>query len=58
MTQEEFDRLWLMFYAMTGYGFVAYDTWRRIGVVCRDWYVDDCGEVRDAANGDVRVENL
>ena len=53
--QEEFNRIWDVFYQMACLGFISQDTWKKFYEQCSGWYIDSenarvCDE-RHCTNG-------
>lgn len=46
--QEEFSKIWNVFYQMVLMGFISAETWVKFANECRGWYVDEEGAcIRD-----------
>ena len=46
--QEEFSKIWDMFYDLVCLGFISWETWKKFNEQCRGWYYDEyCNCIRD-----------
>ena len=46
--QEEFSKIWGMFYELVCKGFISWETWMKFTEQCRGWYYDEyCDCIRD-----------
>ena len=49
--QEEFSKIWDMFYDLVCMRFISWETWMKFTEQCRGWYYDEyCNCIRDERN--------
>ena len=57
--QEEFSKIWDVFYQMSVLGFISKETWKKFWEQCRGWYYDEyCNCIRDERNCQEGVDSI
>ena len=57
--QEEFSKIWDMFYDLVCMRFISWETWMKFTEQCRGWYYDEyCNCIRDERSCQEGVDSI
>ena len=57
--QEEFSKIWDMFYDLVCMRFISWGTWMKFTEQCRGWYYDEyCNCIRDERNCQDGIDSI